>query len=62
MLVVVLEIREVLVAAGSRYERIRRNANVLVVQDELVEGPGEYEGRVISYSENHLRRNFRRVS
>jgi len=62
MLVVVVETREVLVAKGSPHEKVRRNANVLVIQDELVSGSGGYEGLVIGYSESHLRRNFHRVS
>lgn len=62
MLVIVVEVRDLVIAPGSDYERARRNANVYVVQDVLNEGPGHYEGRIIGYSEKHLRRNFRRVS
>jgi hypothetical protein len=60
MLVIVVETRDV--DAPKHPFQTRRNANVYVVQDVLNEGPGHYEGRIIGYSEKHLRRNFRRVS
>lgn len=61
LLLLVLETRD---APPTRLDpEGRRNVNVLVLENcnQHEDGYG-FVGKVISYSEKHLRRNFRRVS